>query len=315
MKKTLVALAALAATGAFAQVTVSGKLGFGYYKNGQNAVVGGAPEHGLHMTDGNLTFTATEDLGGGWKATAMSEFVSRGRGNAIAGRDAKLDLVTPVGMLTLGSVESCSRLDNVAGSPVSLPTGIDAALGPLDGCATLDIVAFNAPIGPLTVGVNYSDSIGAAGAGAGAIKATQLTGAYNAGPLMLGLDHTTFQGPTAYRDGLARTRFVASYDLGLAKLGFGHQMLNHDGAPQTSFSVNVPMGAVSLGLSYAVRQAQGASTLAGANAVEGARSGTAIGLKYDLSKQTNLNVSYGTFTADAANQYDSTFRVRLMKSF
>jgi len=68
MKKTLVALAALAATGAFAQstVTLSGSINYGITTN-----VAGVQSLGAWKGDRNtLTFAATEDLGGGLKVTA-----------------------------------------------------------------------------------------------------------------------------------------------------------------------------------------------------------------------------------------------------
>ena len=73
MKKTLIAAAVLAVSGvASAQVSVTGGLGFSYQKNAN--AVGGSANHGMQMTDGNLNFAATEDLGGGMKITAASAF-------------------------------------------------------------------------------------------------------------------------------------------------------------------------------------------------------------------------------------------------
>lgn len=316
MKKTLIALAVLAASGAsFAQVTVTGKLGFSYQKN---AVVT-APTHGMVMSDGDLNFTATEDLGGGMKITAKQAFASRGRDtggvSGLTGRDASLQLVTGAGVFTMSAVESCSKIDNVAGAPVSLATGQDNGSAPLDGCANLDNVAYNVPIGPLVIGLNYSDSIGGAGVGSGApFTATQITVAYSAGPLALGADHTTFaHAVSPLWDGLSRTRLTAAYDLGVAKIGFGHQVKNHDVASQTTLSVNVPMGAVDVGLTYATRAAQGTSVYVAELPVADSRTATAVGVKYALSKQTSLQASYGTYsnTATLGNEY----RIRLMKSF
>jgi predicted porin len=63
MKKTLVALAAVAATSAFAQVSLTGALGFDYART--------AGTSGFENADAgstNLAFTSVEDLGGGLKA-------------------------------------------------------------------------------------------------------------------------------------------------------------------------------------------------------------------------------------------------------
>ena len=66
MKKTLVALAALAATGAFAQVTISGSMNVGY----KNSAAGAGSVGALKGDRNHLTFTAAEDIGNGLKVTA-----------------------------------------------------------------------------------------------------------------------------------------------------------------------------------------------------------------------------------------------------
>lgn len=71
MKKTLIALAALAATSAFAQssVTLSGSINYGV-----TTAVTGIHTYGGWKGDRNhVTFGAVEDLGGGLKVTAMAQ--------------------------------------------------------------------------------------------------------------------------------------------------------------------------------------------------------------------------------------------------
>ena len=71
MKKTLIALAALAATSAFAQssVTLSGSINYGV-----STAVTGIHGYGGWKGDRNhVTFGAVEDLGGGLKVTAMAQ--------------------------------------------------------------------------------------------------------------------------------------------------------------------------------------------------------------------------------------------------
>jgi predicted porin len=68
MKKTLVALAAAAATGAFAQVSITGTIDLGVnnidYKGAQSTTLGAANG----TTTSGISFKADEDLGGGMKA-------------------------------------------------------------------------------------------------------------------------------------------------------------------------------------------------------------------------------------------------------
>jgi predicted porin len=322
MKKTLIALAALAATGAFAQqATVTGKLGYSYQMGADSTARG----HGMQMTDGDIVFAASEDLGGGMKVDASSAIKLRGRDTGVAGRNATIGLTTGVGKLTVGAIEICSTIDNVAGAPISLAYAQDngtasttdpsAGKAPLDACLNTDIASFSAPLGPVTLGVAYLDSIGGAGAGAGApFTANLVSLGYSAGALSLGLDHTVFANKTSpLFDGLARTRLTASYDLGMAKLGFGHQVKNHDVASQTTFSVSVPVGAATVGLAYATRASQDASAAYGL-AAEKSRSSTAVGVDYALSKLTTVNVSWANYS-EATGTLDNEYRVRLMKAF
>jgi hypothetical protein len=331
MKKSLVALAVLAASGAsFAQVSVSGGLGFSYQKNA--AVAGGAANHGMQMADGNLNFSATEDLGAGMKITAASAFVSRGRDTPITARDASLTLATGSGSLVLGAVEQCSRIDNVAGAPVSLASAQDGTNAPLytrayiaDGsCNTADVAGFSTNLGPVAVGLSYSeirDYAAPAGGNATDTSAVTLSADYASGAFSAGLDYSMFKAggggaafaAATYHDGLARVRASASYDLGVAKIGGGIETANHNSATMYTLSVAAPVGsAVTVGLIYANRASQTADTVYyGAN-VE-ARSATAIGVNYALGKMTTLNASYGTYSnsAELSNEY----RIRLLKSF
>jgi len=86
MKKSLVALAVLAASGAvLAQVTVKGNLtaGFKAVNSGANGVLDGgvaAGSSGLGVDTAEITFGATEDLGGGMKAGATMGLVNVVRG-------------------------------------------------------------------------------------------------------------------------------------------------------------------------------------------------------------------------------------------
>lgn len=327
MKKTLIALAVLAASGAsFAQVTVSGKLGFSYQKDA--TLGGGSAAHGMRMSDGDLNFTAVEDLGGGNKITAASAFVSRGRDTAISARDASLTLVTSAGVFSMGSVESANAILNTAGAPVSLATGHDngtaANAGLIQAASNVDFVSYALPVGPVVLSLAYSDSIGAAGAGAGNIQANAIRATYAAGPLKAGLDFTAYAASAAagtLTDGLTRTRLYGSYDMGVAVIGAGLQVHNRDKASEASFSLNVPLsGAFSVGLVHSMKDAQKATTFTAPSATgpvaiaqSDSKSGTAVGATYMLSKTANVNASYSTYST--STKQDNEFRIRLMKSF
>ena len=270
---------------ASAQVTVGGALGFSYEKDRTtpNAV------HGMAMTDGHLNFTAKEDLGGGYSATAKSEFASRGRDNTFAPRDATLGLMTPVGLLTLGSVEADNALIDrgFGGAPISLPTGLDGGI--IGGGNKIDVAAFNTKLGGVILGVAYSEAgttdineladtfsaaltgnaagnkvPGGPGAGGGPIKAVSLNAVYDNGPLSIGLgvtqDSVDVSGlrdasaallVKAGYEGRIGTSLSASYDFGFAKVGAGLSTKNKGWATETTFGVSAPLGNATIGLAYA----------------------------------------------------------------
>lgn len=342
MKKTIVALAVLAASGAtFAQATISGKLGFSYQKDADVVAGSNAANHGMQMADGDLNFAATEDLGGGMSVTARSAFVSRGRDTTIAPRDATLTLVTTVGAFRMGAVETCSKLGEVMSGATSASTGADSKFSALDPCAFIDIASYIVPVGPVTAVVSYVEFGPGPGAGLLASNFTNawvLGGTYSAGPLMVSADYTTYKADTAgafgqYADGGARTRLVGSYDLGVAKIGAGIQNKNKGAAGQYVLSLAVPMGPVTFGIDYASRASQGTADLSAAAKLaatsvygvtegEDARTYLAVGANYALSKTTTVNATYAQHTGAGANsttgataQYSNEYRLRLMKSF
>jgi predicted porin len=101
MKKTLVAIAALAATASFAQssVTISGIMDLGVVYN--NAAAPGAPKLSLGAANNNrIIFSGVEDLGGGMAATfaAQMRFDPRNGGTEVGGSRNLFQGETRVGL-------------------------------------------------------------------------------------------------------------------------------------------------------------------------------------------------------------------------
>lgn len=354
MKKTLVALAVLAASGAsFAQVTIVGNVGFSYQQSPALTYVGAtAPgattprQQGFQIQDGEIYVTATEDLGGGWAATARGGWTMRGRDTAVITRDATVSLRTPVGQLTAGAVRTCGPIVTILSSAITGPVWTANESNnnvPLSKCSLIDVVSFTAPMGagsPVMLSGAYGEFSGTGATasfnGSTAGNATGLTfgqvsAVYAAGPLLAGIDYTTFQMArnnlgTAYAafggsfqgaidayDGLGRTRLWGSYDFGSFKVGAGYQNVTRNVADQYALSVTVPMGAVTLGMDYTVRAAQGkidVSTVAAQGVIyglNGAREGDkewssiGVGATYAFSKLTTLNASYIVYNDAGAN--------------
>jgi Gram-negative porin len=296
MKKTLVVLAALAATTAFAQstVTLSGK-----FAAGLNKAPGGVA--GFNVTDGDVVFGVVEDLGGGMKAGTSMAVRVRGRGPAgvVDGRDSTIYLQGGFGRLTLGAVEAGNGIQGLghAGAPVSLPDGYDGSV--LKGVANIDMFRYDIAFGG--VGVRYvrSDSITAPGAGKGVLQSNTIGLSYGNGPIAADFDYTAFT-PT----GNKRTRVSGSYDLGVAKIGLGYQKETAIKA-EYALGVSVPVGAHSVGFVYD-------------KSLQTKRSGYGFGGDYNFSKRTALNVSFGKVddgTAVKSATNDNQFRIRLMHKF
>jgi predicted porin len=341
MKKTLIALAVIAVSGtAFAQSTVNltGKFGAAYTSNKSAA---GAKTNGFGVTDGDVVFTAVEDLGGGMKASASIALKARGRdsavttgvvgattttttstttsvagaaSNTVGGRDASVSLMGGFGTVTLGAIEAGNGIIGLAsaGAPV---IGQDNGVT-LDGAANVDLFAYTTPalIPGLTAKVLLIDSIGNPGtAGAQSAAATQdatLIGVnYGAGALAVAADYTAFGQNAAAATGTdSRTRISASYDLGVAKLGAGFQSKeSFAGVKDTQYmlGVSAPMGPVLLGATYAVRNNDVAAVDA---------KGFELGAGYSFSKRTTLQTAYLSQKINGGTAATS-LRVRLMHAF
>ena len=237
MKKSLIALAALAAvTAASAQssVTLSGKFGTSFQSPlGSEATIKGKAN--IAITDGDIGFAAVEDLGGGLKAGANMALRLRGRENTKAvtvaanatggttaqtyavsyypevGRDATVFLSGAFGTITAGSIELGNGISGrgFGGTNSSLPTNLNDG-GVLSAVAYANILAYSSPVmSGLSVQLTRADSIGSVGNGATTIAASgsetslglnaNVIGlTYANGPLTAGIDSTAFSGNTTH---------------------------------------------------------------------------------------------------------------------
>ena len=192
MKKSLIALAALAAFGtasAQSSVTISGKFGMSYVQPlGTEATVKGKAN--LAVSDGDINFAAVEDLGGGLKAGANMALRVRGRENISAattqvitaatppvaataqaysvsaysevGRDATVFLSGSFGTLTAGAVEFGNGISGrgFGGSNVSLATDLNNG-GVLSANGYGNMLQYSSPVmSGLSVQLTRADSAG-----------------------------------------------------------------------------------------------------------------------------------------------------------
>ena len=286
MKKTLLALAVVAASGAaFAQsATLSGQVNYGY----QQVTAAGVAAKGLALDTVTLNVGVTEDLGGGLKAAANVTFdgASSNFANALNRRNASIGLSGGFGSVSLANTRSGDLLTKAMVAPSNLPDGMYDTSGVL-ARAPIDILTYTTPsMSGFTGSVSFVES-STDGTSTAATNTLILAGAYAAGPIAAGLSYK-MQTKVASGDKVKNLEAFATYDLGVAKLGVGFDQKPTGGDHAFAVGVSAPLGAATVGVNFAKR---------GANKV------TEFAAKYDLSKRTNVNFSAGKQTIDLGNQY------------
>jgi len=336
MKKTLVALAALAATGAFAQVSITGEFAYGYQTTSDAAQ---KTAGGMGVDTSQLWFKANEDLGGGYKAGVSMSLAGAdrsgesGNGN-VTGRDAQLDLTTPVGLLTVGTKKNADYLSTYA--------GLGAIWYSLDGNvqgarSKRDQWTFAVPVGAWTFAVSQQEGANDMGLGAGsggdAVSAAALAGTpsltlsqqrlvalvanYKSGAIVGDAQYLMFDARTDGSNLSAKdqTRLSGNYDLGVAKIGAGMTQTAYMGTKKVTdilVGVSAPMGATTLAAQWAQNRADDT----GAAATDGTRSGYVLQATYNLSKTTYVIGSYKRWTKTLGDANDNTqSNLLLVKDF
>jgi len=295
MKKTLVALAAVAVTGgAFAQATLTGELAYGYSSITSGA---GATTSGGGMDTSTLKFTATEDLGNGNSITAyITTDGTNGRGGSMVMDDQEIILKMSGFTLNAGSKKGGDWLTGASGG---------ATWYGLDG-RVLSSRSINEEVGiavPVMTGLTASatvagpDSVVAEGTGNGgstAQSSMSYTLKYAAGPLAVKANYkgyTNNYGTDSYSNNLSRVG--AYYDLGVAKIGAAFDSLNYGGNGTRSramVSASAPLGPVSVNAEWA------SSTITSTTlATAGTRTGYMLGAQYNLSKRTYAILNFGSW--------------------
>jgi len=317
MKKTLVALAALAATGAFAQssVTISGVLNAGLAYT--SAPSTNASAWGIGNANNNrVIFTGVEDLGGGLKATFAAQMrfnpatgVTEGGGaRPLFQGETTVGLMGGFGSLKIGRRLSAVQLYNgglidpwgvttVAGSVYATGYATDYTAG---GEGRTEGLFYSSPSfggiqghltwSPRTInvgGTNYSKSFLSA-------AATYINGPVSA---MLGWEQN--------RAGDAYTVIGGNYNMGVATIYAGiHQAKGGSAADRagTAFAA-VASGYPGCASTNTKRTAAlGANAAAGNNCALGANettSGWALGANIPMGAAT-IRVGYSSFTSDLA---------------
>ena len=304
MKKTMIALAAVAAVGsASAQVTMTGGVDFGYIKN-----LAGTSK-GFTNWGAYLDFAATEDLGGGMSVAAFMELnadSSRGAAGSVYSGDRSLTLNMPAASLTFAN----SRSGGNQGAPLVGPHALwdDVYAQGVITRANVDAVVLAVPVAQglkligkyVESGPDYAATPGSATTVLGfSYSGNGLTvgGYYNSSDFT---DATKATLPAGYAT--TSTDLSVVYDAGVAKIGLGYDSARRGKASTdqaaTLAGLSIPMGAASIGVNYGKRDAASFYTLGG---------------QYNLSKRTNITVTYGN--ADSGTTATNEYALVLHHSF
>jgi predicted porin len=323
MKKSLIALAVLAASGAAmaqSSVTLYGILDLSYGKlkggkwgmnNGDSGYQGGTD--GFH-TPSRIGFRGVEDLGGGLKAIFGLETggmdLTTGGTNLAFGREAHVGLSgASWGEVRLGRTSSVAAksmgafdLNGTSQSSALDRSGISAVTWYGSSRRSSQLQYASPNFGGVVVRAGFTakgDQSGVQGVGVSAASKNQysLAANYANGPLAVGVTAETKANAalrTAYAVGV-------SYDLGVVKLAASYNRRESDGIRHYNtwsttptgvggkgwaVGASAPLGAANVGVQY------GRNTSADISTIE-------VFANYALSKRTTVYADYGK-TSDAA---------------
>lgn len=302
-------MATIAAVGAAsAQVSITGYMSAGYVV--ATAQGTGASNGGFAVDSSELHIKSSEDLGGGYKASAAMGLggleratdANAGYGKyGIYGHNFDIKIAGPMGSIATGNTKSPDYASGGLGGVGVLYYDF-ADHGNFSARSRRDYFTVTAPVGPVSVTASHQEAGNATGwGGAEGSTSQRITiGAvtYAAGPLTLNTTYFTYDNEVAKADSTSSNvlRLAGSYDLGMAKIGSGYQKATvSSGGTSTQFTIagTVPMGALTLGAIYGTRDISGMNaTLKDAN---GAYTNTGVSANYQFSKQTGLTGQYTTY--------------------
>jgi predicted porin len=316
MKKSLIALAVLAASGAAlaqSSVTVYGRAdiavgGEKALNAAKTAQVSETKAFDNALTTSRLGFRGTEDLGGGLKANFQLESrinLSNGaytnattfHGASTVGLSGGFGQVRAGRMTTvLDDLRGLANSSNVFDSNLFTPTGEVFKSGGDFGSRFANMLRYDMPaMGGVYGGANYAFEQSAG-------KNDTLVGlmlGYKAGPVNVAMGIQNEKTKNEY------VTLAGSYDLGMASISAGYNTRDgvNTGAStgkDTEFTigVNVPMGNVNLSAGYATSETK----IGGAKSAEA--DGFGFGATYALSKRTRLYAGYRTLDLKKGGKAD-----------
>lgn len=325
MKKSLIALAVLAASGAvMAQSSVT-LYGIVDAYVGQTSTTKAAPNaskvkqnvvNSAGFNNSRWGLKGTEDLGGGLKANFVLESgFGTDNGAAIGdqfGRNAYVGLSGGFGAVAMGRQYSAydalrgatnNQYDsNFATTTTVFNNGIRDYTNRINNSISYTSPAFGGISGAVVLGLGENKD--------GPASATKNYSAhikYANGPLLVGyayqVENARVAGPANSAD-RKYNLFAGSYDLGVAKLTGGYNQAKQNSVDDKEFQVgvNVPFGAAAVSVGYA----RSKSDINGLNGNKG--TGVSLLGTYDLSKRTRLYAGLASTKVEAVSLVTDNYK-------
>jgi predicted porin len=320
MKKTLIALAALAASGAAmaqSSVTLYGLADVWVGRTSDTDSTGLKTNNTL-MGNGGLNssrwgITGSEDLGGGLSAVFRYEAkveLTTGTSTGFA-RQSFVGLAGGFGTVTLG--QTWTAMDDVIGAGSS---AFDSAFSAYNNVLSTTALYASNPgstikyTSPSFGGLSGSASYSLDNNNAVKEDITDFSLSYSAGPIAANFAYQV-QGDVAGSDDLKLTVLNGSYDLGMAKLiaGFGQSKIATLKFTDLQLGVDVPLSSA-LTISGGYAQSKG-------NAAAGDLKTTGFGIAatYSLSKRTTAYTGYQQAKVKNSPEKSDLFAVGLRHTF
>ncbi len=305
MKKTLIALAAVAATGAAmaqSSVTIDGIVDLGAVKP--------INQKGVRLDAGNgasqIRFRGTEDLGGGLKAnfTVAMRFSpesggldGNANGRPLMQGESTVGLSGGFGSVKLGRALTAFQMGVNTTDPWATLTQATVAVLPGSyatdpvanadsaGLGRTDAITYMSPnFGGFTANASFGFKNSNAQANNGAVKQAEnlvsLWLGYAAGPLYIG------GGYEQNRSDHDVTALLATYDFGVVKIGGGFSNIDVVARKESAWNLmaTVPLGAATLKFGYGKAKVKNGADF---------QKKLGMGVDYALSKRTTLYANYG----------------------
>ena len=289
MKKTLVAVAALVATGAFAEVTLSGHVDQGYLTTTTN---GASPTKTTNLAPilapNLLTLAGSEDLGSGLKASFKMEtkFTANGLGDTLSARESWVALSGAFGTVTAGQQYSSIFFNTIGTDPNGFNNlagigGTGSSWGPGQ------VMLSNTPaIAGRADTISYALPTLIEGVGVSVQSFRPTNTSQGSSALVNYVSGGLYAGYSTSSEGAQRASSTAlTYDFGVAKIGYTAIDATATAGKTTdsTYAISAPVGAgVSVGLTSGTLTVVGAKT-----------TNNQLGATYALSKRTSLYAMYG----------------------